>query len=184
LAADFERERETYLAIADAAQEGLDPGGSLTVVGWLKAGHLDTWQVVVAKYDLGIKERAYRLDLRYADMGFIVSPNGSFSSDYLLQVSPATPLEEGVWHHVAGVFDGEARTLAVYVDGALAGWRSVSYGSVHDATAPFMLGANLSSGSALQPFDGQLDEWRVYSRALTESEIAALMTSTVSSFSR
>jgi hypothetical protein len=38
-----------------------------------------------------------------------------------------------------------------------------------------MLGANMSSGSVVQTFDGQLDEWRVYSRALSESEIEALM---------
>ena len=44
-----------------------------------------------------------------------------------------------------------------------------------------MLGANLDNGSVTQFFDGQLDEWRVYSRALSESEIEGLMVSPTSS---
>jgi hypothetical protein len=39
-----------------------------------------------------------------------------------------------------------------------------------------MLGANLSNGSLTQFFDGQLDEWRVYDRPLTQEEIEDLMT--------
>jgi hypothetical protein len=38
-----------------------------------------------------------------------------------------------------------------------------------------MLGANLSNGNLTQFFDGQLDEWRVYDRALTRTQIQDLM---------
>jgi hypothetical protein len=38
-----------------------------------------------------------------------------------------------------------------------------------------MLGANLADGQVTQCFDGRLDSWQVYSRALSETEIGALM---------
>jgi hypothetical protein len=38
-----------------------------------------------------------------------------------------------------------------------------------------MVGANLSDGAATQSFDGLMDEWRVYTRALSQSEIQTLV---------
>jgi len=55
------------------------------------------------------------------------------------------------------------------------GTKSVSYDHIYLTTAPFMLGANLQSGSPTQYFDGLLDEWRVYDRALSRAEVEALM---------
>jgi len=63
-------------------------------------------------------------------------------------------LSTGTWYHVAAVFDAEAQTLAVYLDGDLEGSRSVNHEQIYLSTAPFMLGANLLSGSATQYFDG------------------------------
>jgi len=48
---------------------------------------------------------------------------------------------------VASVFDAQARGLCIYVDGDLAAWRSVDYDRIYPGTAPFMLGANMRSGS-------------------------------------
>ncbi len=84
-------------------------------------------------------------------------------------------MSAGTWYHVAGVFDAEGRTLAIYVDGNLVAARSVTYDRIHISSAPFMLGANVKSGEVVQHFDGQLDDWRVYNRALTEREIEDLM---------
>lgn len=106
---------------------------------------------------------------------FIVSPDGGFSYDYALEANPPLTLSAGTWYHVAGVFDAKQRSLAIYLDGDLIASRSVSYDTVYNSSALFMLGAVLNNGSATQRFDGRLDEWRVYSRALTEAEIENLM---------
>jgi PKD repeat protein len=123
---------------------------------------------------MGVNNRGYRFHV-YSDgkPGFIVSPDGQYSTAYHLTAD--TALSAGTWHHLAAVFDAEAQTLAIYVDGAPAGSLSVSYDQVYPSTAPFMLGANLDSGSTVQHFDGTLDGWRVYARALSQVEVGQLM---------
>jgi len=177
LAADLEADRYEYLSIDDADQDGLDVAGSLTLVGWMRPESLGRYQVMASKYEYAVDDRAYRLDLRYNDnLKFTVSPDGYLIPDYALVVSPSPPLNAGRWYHVAGVFDAAERTLSVYLDGELIGSRSVSYGAVYNASAPFVLGAVLENGWPTQHFDGRLDDWRVYSRALTQEEIEGLMT--------
>ena len=176
LAADFESSNYEYLSISDATQNGLDITGSLTLVGCMKPESLERYQILAAKYEYGVNNRAYRLDLRPGNrLMFIVSPDGGFSYDYALEANPAFTLSAGAWYHAAGVFDAEQRSLAIYLDGDLIASRLVSYGTIYNSSAPFMLGAVLNNSSATQHFDGRLDEWRVYSRALTETEIENLM---------
>jgi hypothetical protein len=175
-AADFESDNSEYLWISNGAQSGLDITGSLTLVGWMRPESLERWQVLAAKYEFGVSNRGYRLDLRPGDkVGFVVSPNGSISEDYRLEASAPSPMQVDSWYQVAGVFDADQRTLSVYLDGDLVATRSVAYDRVNDSPAPFMLGANMQSGSVVQHFDGLLDEWRVYTRALSQAEIEALM---------
>jgi hypothetical protein len=174
LAADFESDRWEWLSISDAAQSGLDITGSLTLVGWMKAEQVDRWQMMVSKYEWGVTNRAYRFGLNGGNgLHFVVSPDGQYVADYIL--NGGTPLAAGVWYHVAAVFDAQAQTMTLYLDGEQEATRWVAFDSINASTAPFMLGANMSNGSVVQPFDGQLDEWRVYSRALSESEIENLM---------
>jgi hypothetical protein len=176
LAANFESDNLEWLSIDDAAQNGLDVAHSLTLVGWMMPEQVDRWQVLASKYEEGSNNCAYRLDLRPGDaIGFFVSTDGSIGSEYLLEANPSFSLSPGTWYHVAGVFDADATTLSVYLDGELIASRSVSYDSVYNSTAPFMLGATLEGGQATDYFEGRLDGWRVYSRALSESEIEDLM---------
>jgi YD repeat-containing protein len=65
--------------------------------------------------------------------------------------------------------------MTLYLNGQPDGGQAVSYDHVYASTAAFMLGANLENGAAIQHFDGLLDEWRVYDRALSQAEVQALM---------
>jgi PKD repeat protein len=179
LAADFESANNEYLSLSDNAQNGLDITGSLTLVGWMNPETLERWQILAAKYEFGVNNRAYRFDLRPGNLlGFIVSPNGSLNSGNILEASPSFTLSPGIWYHVAGVFDAGRRTLSVYLDGDLIASRSVTYDTIYNSSAPFMLGADLKNGNVVQYFDGQLDEWYVFAEALSEGEIENLMTLT------
>jgi hypothetical protein len=159
-AADFERDNQAYLSINDEAQNGLDITGSLTLAGWMRPESLDDIQVLAAKYQDHATKRAYRLDVRSSTMlEFVVSRDSKFSSDYLLeadldQADPPLSLSPGNWYHVAGVFDAEQRTLFIYLNGDLVASRSVSYDTIHNSPAPFMLGANLDKKGVTQYFDG------------------------------
>ena len=75
----------------------------------------------------------------------------------------AVPLN--TWTHLASTFDGS--TLRLYVNGALAGSKAIS-GSVAATTNPLRIGGNTIWGEF---FTGQIDEVRLYNRALSAGEI-------------
>jgi hypothetical protein len=176
LAADFERANRAYLSLSDAAQTGLDLSGSLTLVGWFRPETVERDQVLVSKYDYGNNGRAYRLDLRTGNrIGFIVSPDGTFTTDNLLEASPSFSINTSSWYHLAGVFDAQEQTMTLYLNGVLLATRVVAFNGINNSAAPFMLGANLSNGAPTQFYDGLLDDWRVYNRPLSQTEILSLI---------
>lgn len=176
LAADFERTNGEYLSIAHSVQSGLAVTGSLTLVGWMKPESLGSSQALATKHEEVGNNRAYALALSPGDdLRFLVSPDGRYLSGYLLEATPSPALSTGTWYHVAGVYDSQAQSLTLYLDGDPIGTKSVSYGQVYLSTAAFMLGASQYNGGSAAYFDGLLDEWRVYDQALSEGEIEALM---------
>lgn len=89
--------------------------------------------------------------------------------------SPAIPLHE--WKHVAGVFDGDAGKMRIYVDGSLAAEMNTSvrpFAELDPASNPGVAIGNHSRGFSDQGFDGMIDELAIYGRALTSNEIAAI----------
>jgi len=77
----------------------------------------------------------------------------------------------GRWHHVAVLADSVRGQAAFHVDGrevtAQPGLRQG-----FKLAAPLLIGHRVKNGPL--PFDGQLDDLRIYGRALTAAEIAAL----------
>ncbi len=88
-------------------------------------------------------------------------------------VQALTALVNGTWQHVVATYDGA--TLKVYINGVLEN-SSASSGTL-TSTNNLALGADWS-GATVQPFDGRMDEVRLYNRALSAGEIAALYQST------
>lgn len=179
-ASEFENSAGTtqYLKIESDQAVGLNPDYSFTVAGWLNRESVVNSDVTLAAkfaYGTGIDNRAFRLQLTGDNyLRLIVSPDGTYNADY--SVKGGTSLTStAIWYHVAGVFDADAKQLKLYVNGSLDADKSVTYNSVFQSTAPFMLGASLLDGAAVYGFDGLLDEWRTYNRVLSQSEIQALM---------
>ncbi len=179
-ASDFENSVGTtqYLKIESYEAVGLNLDYSFTLVGWLKRESISNSDVTLAAkfaYGTGINNRAYRLQLTSRNnLRLIASPDGTYNAAY--SVTGGAGLTSTTnWYHVAGVFDAGAQRLKLYVNGNLDADNAVTYNTVFQSTAPFMLGASLLDGAAAHGFDGLLDEWRIYNRALSQSEIQALM---------
>jgi large repetitive protein len=85
------------------------------------------------------------------------------------QVASKRPLDDGQWHHVAGVYDGQRITL--YVDGRMEDSVTAS-GSLVLNTEPLWLGNNSAARS--EYFRGWLDDVQLYACGLTEGEIQKL----------
>jgi len=73
------------------------------------------------------------------------------------------------WSHVAGTFDGT--TMKLYVDGDICDARDLPAGTRIQSEAMFHIGGGNRKGSY---YNGIIDDVRVYRRAMTDDEIAAL----------
>jgi hypothetical protein len=84
---------------------------------------------------------------------------------------PLTIINErlGAWVHLVAVIDRPANLLRVFADGSQTATMAIPFGAI-DSSAPLSLGTNATGGN---PFSGELDEPRVYSRALAPEWIAA-----------
>jgi uncharacterized repeat protein (TIGR03803 family) len=136
---------------------------AFTVEAWIKVASFTTdWQAIVTKGD-----SAWRLH-RY-DNNDVVSFGTSGLSDGDLE--GVTPVDDGDWHHVAGVYDG-AGNKYLYVDGALDAYSSVS-GTVDQDSYPLDIGENAEQTNRV--WDGEIDEVRIWNVALSQGQIQAGM---------
>jgi hypothetical protein len=121
------------------------------------------------------KANAYWLNIRTDGRvrvgGFFGSCTSSGAWKFL---DSAQPIPTSTWTHVAGTYNGS--TLKVWINGVLSASRSVA-GRTCSNNEPLAIGAkNLPSKGLLEAFwDGQLDEVRIYNRALYASEIKNLV---------
>ncbi len=147
-----------YVTIPNA--DSLNPA-RLTVECWVKFRKVgDAAQVFLNKGG-GSFLGGYELSLR---SGGAVAFSLSANDTYRVESAPYSVKAE-TWHHIAGVFDG--RYLRVFLDGEQSGVKEV--GDVRILTAaPLYL--NLMPAYSY-PFEGDLDELRIWSVPRTAEEI-------------
>jgi hypothetical protein len=151
------------------ASPSLEPT-AVTVETWVNApASPGDFKHLVAKGAFGCLAASYALSTG-ADGGLVfnVSDGPSFASS----PDAGTAVWDGRWHHVAGTFDGAS--VRLYVDGAEIGSGTSTPFPIGYATqtAELVLG---TYGDACPDLDfaGQLDEARIWSRALGPEELAA-----------
>ncbi|MFM2416080.1 MAG: hypothetical protein RL385_803 [Pseudomonadota bacterium] len=158
----------SWIEVPDAPS--LRPSAGLTVSAWFNWTDTGTsrWPGIVSK------RMAFQVESAYA---LFLSPDNHVQVDIAGEDNRFASLgtiTRDAWHHVALVFDGtqeSATRVRLYIDGALDRSAPESSATIPPYTPTLMLG-NLVSGGDL--FVGNLDEVALWTRALTESEVAAL----------
>lgn len=89
-------------------------------------------------------------------------------------VAAASNITLNQWTHIAGTFDGT--TMKLFVNGALVGTKALTF-TLTDNGENFRIGEG--SKFTGRTFKGRIKDVRVWSRALTDPEIAASMTNTL-----
>ncbi len=174
---DFRGGTNERVIIDDAIGGELDPGnGDLTLSLWMRTSGspsagppAESWELV-EKRDVG--GDGYELYL-WNNLGGATLSWQLWDEGSPWNVSVAAP-NDGGWHHIAGVVDGPDITL--YVDGSPVGTTTTARVDV-DPAADLVLGSD-STGAAWSDYEGDLDELRIYPRALTPEEIGDLATAT------
>jgi hypothetical protein len=155
------------VSIADAAS--LDFTSAMTIEAWVRPTTRSNWDTVVMK-GYGSTGRAYAL---YAgdNNGRPAATIRISSSERSTAGSSALALN--TWSHVAMTYGGGR--LRVYVNGVQVASSSVS-GSIRTSSDPVTIGGSTAWG---RWFAGQIDEVRIYNRALSQTEIQNGMNRTI-----
>ena len=105
------------------------------------------------------------------EFGFVALASDSTSAATTYATASAPPVI-GEWYHVAGVYDATAKTLSLYVNGALQ--QTVSYTTAWKATGHTEVGRGKYSGGPVDFVNGKIDDVRVYNAALPAATINAI----------
>ncbi|MCX8495185.1 MAG: PQQ-dependent sugar dehydrogenase [Akkermansiaceae bacterium] len=91
-----------------------------------------------------------------------------------MSVNGTVPINTGKWVHIAATRNGTTGKMKIYVDGLLEGTATGTTGLLH-ANSRIHIGGNTLDG---RYFSGDIDDVRIYSRALGGAEISTLSTLT------
>jgi beta-lactam-binding protein with PASTA domain/PKD repeat protein len=140
----------------------------MTLEAWVYPTTATGWRTIIMKetssslaFALYGNDNASRSAIYVNTGGSDVAANGT------------SQLPLNTWTHLAATFDGSS--LRLYVNGSLIRTQSVS-GSIISSTGPLRIGGNAIWNEF---FAGRIDEVRIYSRALTASEIQSDMTTPI-----
>ncbi|PIV54793.1 hypothetical protein COS16_09210 [Candidatus Desantisbacteria bacterium CG02_land_8_20_14_3_00_49_13] len=166
-----------YVAVPDAS--GLNPGtGSITVGAWVKTSQFppdyEGDKIIVRKDTTGSPRTFWGLIMG----GYEPSTKGSAGFQVVkigtggTTIFTADPINDGLWHHLAGVRDVTAGKLRLYIDGILKAEGDENLGDVTGSES-LCFGNDASFFGTASSFQGLIDEVKLYNFALTVEEIAA-----------
>ncbi|MBK7099431.1 MAG: DUF1735 domain-containing protein [Sphingobacteriales bacterium] len=111
---------------------------------------------------MGIEENFL---FRFGDV--TVLPNQLQLAGGLTATNVPTQFSAGIWYHLAAVYDGAQ--LKIYINGQLAATKTAS--RTVDLTSTYSGGFHFGYSAGGRLFNGAISEARIWSRALTQSEI-------------
>lgn len=125
----------------------------------------------------GKGDNAFALRLNGENLGFHIYAGGSWRAIEVSRTAEQKANFTGQVHEMTGVYNADANTISLYYDGELLQTKNTSTTSgVAASEYPFMLGLCPSTG---RNSDSDFISQRVFSKALTEEEAAALNNGTL-----
>jgi len=140
------------------------PARDFTVAAWFR------WATNPSPYYSGIQGSGLSWELRIRNDGrFAVVFYQSIGPDVVTEVASVLAYNDGDWHHAAAVL--QSGLVRLYVDGVLVAQDTTNpIASVRTSTQTVV-------GRVASDFVGDIDEVFVFSRVLSDAEIAALASS-------
>jgi hypothetical protein len=147
--------------------------GSMTIAAWINSSSFPVDDAAIVSQHK--EDAGYQLDTTVdrgpRTIGFkLIDVSANLMARY-----GATPLVVNTWYHVAGVYDADAQTLDVYLNGQVDNGFLLGRVSSRQRSSRLNVCVGKRSDSERFPFAGSIDEVHIYSFALTKTEITAVM---------
>jgi hypothetical protein len=150
----------------------VDTSASFSVAAWVNLSGTTGFHTVASQD--GSQGSGFYLQYSGADNAWAFAMLGSDTADATptRAVSPFPPTVGG-WTHLAGVHDAAAGQIRLYVNGIRAG--ATAKTARWNATGSFVVGRAKWNGAAVDYFAGQIDQLKVWVRALSDDDVRALV---------
>lgn len=159
----------------------LAPDSSITVEAWIRA---TSWALnvydgtVLCKHSWSLGEQGYVLRAgNNGQVDFTVCGKDSLgnSISWVSAVSPSGVMSLNTWYHVAGTYDGDS--VRVFINGVQQAATALVHGMIAGTAYPIKIGRiSDQAQSQTRYWNGQIDEVRIWDRALDTAEINAKRT--------
>ncbi|BCB83924.1 LamG domain-containing protein [Phytohabitans suffuscus] len=103
---------------------------------------------------------------------FTVSEEDATTTD-MESVTSEVLAEEGVWTHVAGVYDAARSELRIYVNGEKRGTQTIPFTPMA-SSGPLLVGRTFWHDQLVDPWIGAIDDVTVFQGAMTDAAVGAL----------
>lgn len=144
----------------------LNPGSQITISAWIKPAASGT-QYVVRKGRQDATD-GYELGLSSDGKVFVRFNQATSGDAFRVNSTSKYPTTGTVWLHVAATYDGS--TIKLYINGVLQASRNAVF-QIAGNTLPLSVGAQ---DDGLRGYVGAIDGVKLFNRALSAAEIAAL----------
>ncbi|GAA4873416.1 LamG-like jellyroll fold domain-containing protein [Saccharopolyspora cebuensis] len=149
---------------ADTGAALIDTAGSYSVSAWVRLDEAAGGFQTVVSQDSG-SHSAFFLQYSGADQRWAMSFAG------LRALSPDKP-EPGRWYHLTGVRDAASGTLSLFVDGQRVAQQSACLAG--ESGGSTVIGRGQYGGQPVDFLRGDVDDVRIFDRALSDEEVAAV----------
>ncbi len=157
-----------YLSTAGAV---LDTTKSFTVSAWARLTKKDVNYTVLSQ--AGTNASGFQLYYSSSYNAWIFNRHQTDVVDPVIVRSIGTkPPALNAWTHLAGVYDAAGHTLQLYVNGVPQGTPTPFTATPWKASGGLQVGRLWYNGAGQENFSGTIDEVKVWSRALADTEIA------------
>jgi chitodextrinase len=160
----------------------LNQTSSFTLTAWLRvAAFTATYQTPLIKGTTSACAYWLQMAGTHPSIGFGAGTTSNCSS-YREHVVSNVTWQQDVWHHAAVVFDDASNTFAFFLDGTRVFIISQTSAPLSSAEA-LVFGQSTNAGDNYERMNGQIDEVRIYNRALSAQEVLDVFGDTGSSSS-